>query len=286
MLWLQEALCCPQDILPVEDSGCFVDDCDYIHKLAAIYQTVSSLLSHRSTSAHATDNQHLPNPKDNHNHQDSSAVQIEKAANVIPSHYDHSELNDTIQNNVYTDMLSQNMKPSKIKQIQRNRYAEDRCLSNFNCITTDDIHNITESNNCLSVDNLDLKQGNSVYKMKLAFENHQMYENNRIDKNDKLKVNFVCPILNDLKINKYSDDITYYSETVNESEQILYSNNETNYYSMKRSTMNLEIKNNLNNLQSDLQNDLSKQKDQLISRLCLGFFIFTLIFLYMFPLPN
>lgn len=180
------------------------------------------------------------------------------------------------------------------KLIHRSRYAEDRCISNFNTFGNDmeenvlvddkrDIFTINEINEVNFQNNNEnvtddcfknLNDDNGMVKVSNRSTNPNMYSN---------KVNYVVPLLNDCAttINRPETDDEKYFASYSISERI-------NYFNGKRMNMNLDIKNNLNTIQNESLIDLHniEQSDKIISWLCTFIFMFTLILLYICPLPN
>lgn len=300
MLWLQDAVCQPHDILSLEA----VSQDDSFEKLAAIFKTISELLKHRTTAAQSTDNyeNHFGikgNSIDSHEKYENShtifSKDISETVKVIDDNDNNcfdSNKDEDISYHNHKNNLSSNL----AKSVHRSRYAEDRCISNFNMITSNVNENIVCDSREIESKNIHIQNNND----KNNHNNHSDFEqvNGFADRNQnnesnyshslyacaniENKINFVIPLLNEKRIKKESiicDSIL--SETMTVSERI-------NYFNNKRNTMNLEIKNNLNTIQNESVNIAyqTEESDRKMSWFCLGIFLSSLILLYIFPLPN
>lgn len=297
MLWLQDAVCQPHDILSLEAVS---QDASF-ERLAAIFKTISELLKHRTTAAQATDNyeNHFGNSKENSsdNFENSHTMFSEVICDTddMIDNNDNNCFDSNKDKDVSYHNHKNNINSSLIKSVHRSRYAEDRCISNFNFANNIN-ENIVCDNNEIESKNIHVQNNNDNKN----HNNHSDFEqiNGFADKNQnnesnythsiyscpniENKINYVIPLLNEKRIKKENivcDSIL--PETMTVSERI-------NYFNNKRNTMNLEIKNNLNTIQNESVNIAyqTEENERRMSWICLGIFLSSLILLYIFPLPN
>lgn len=336
VLWLQGAVCRPQDILPQDEGEGGDDVCS---RLAAILVTVTRLLTpapshHPSHHPHATDN-HEPPQEDTHNIdsqlQPDSAEQLnfrdikidqETFVDFKTNQQTFGDFNSDQQN--HPEELHGDEEPTKTfddgdnsaaakfrdnlnyfqnKPTYRNRYAEDRCISNFNAMEFSDVPDSQQtfpqdSNNFVvnRIDNIHFQNNNaesSADNNKMTnFDTKRMpfsqttYSYNNIEKN---KINFVVPLMNGAakppspkKMNISPDESlakTFGNEDANQS----IIRKRVKFFNDKRNSLNLDIKNNLNTMQTESM--AVSEQDRVVSWFCVGIFLSTLVFLYVFPLP-
>lgn len=326
MLWLQGAVCRPQDILPQEEGE--GEERDAYSRLAAIFTTVTCLLtpapSHPPHHTHATDNHEPPledTPNGDAQLQPDSAEQLnfndfktdqETLGDFNSDQQNHSkelhgeeEPTKTFNNIDHSSAAKfrDNLNYFQNKPTYRNRYAEDRCISNFNAMEFSDVPDSQrtfpqDSNNFVvnRIDNIHFQNNNAesiVDNNKMTnFDNKRMpfsqtvYSYNNIEKN---KINFVVPLMNGSskpsspkKMNISPDEgsvKTFVNEDINQS----IIRKRVKFFNEKRTGLNLDIKNNLNTMQTESM--AVSEQDKIVSWFCVGIFIFTLMFLYVFPLP-
>lgn len=316
VLWLQGAVCRPQDILPQQEGEGEGDACS---RLAAILITVTRLLTPAPPHPHATDN-HAPPQEDTQPQPDSTQHLNFNGFKTDPEVLDDFDSDQQNQSEElhsdeepaksFTDggnsaaaKFRDNLNYFQNKPTYRNRYAEDRCISNFNAMEfsddPDSQQTFTQDSNSFVVnriDNIHFQNNNAesiVDNNKMTnFDNKRMpfsqtvYSYNNIEKN---KINFVMPLMNGAakpsspkKMNISPDEgsaKTFDNEDINQS----IIKKRVKFFNDKRNSLNLDIKNNLNTMQTESM--AVSEQDKIVSWFCVGIFVFTLVFLYVFPLP-